>query len=268
MIRLFTTIYDEPNLQRLAEYRTCLERNISCPAITEICVLCEGDQDLIPHSEKIRLRRIDRRPTYTDFFNWINELVSAEDVSIIANTDIYFDNQLYLFQFWRMPSKMVLALSRWDRTAESIRLHNHGDSQDSWIVKGNPQNVDGCFFIGVPRCDNRIAAEFEKAGYRVTNPSFSIRSYHLHQGEPRRYLEAEHSRLIPPPYKYISPHNLISAISTLAHNWRHPGCKLAYRIDWCQITKSFPMRQARNLLRGAKSVVRSFRTVAGWRSGR
>ena len=133
MIRQFTTIYAERNPQRIAEYRTCFQQNISCPALTEICVSCKGGENLLPRSEKLRIRSIDQRPTYTDFLDCINELASADDVSIIANTDIRCDNQLN-FQFWQMPS-VVPALSRWDKNADSVSLYEHGDSQDSLIVR-------------------------------------------------------------------------------------------------------------------------------------
>jgi hypothetical protein len=60
--------------------------------------------------------------------------------------------------------------------------------------------VYGNFTLGMRGCDNRIAAEFEIAGYRVSNPSKSIRSYHVHNSGIRNYTTTD---VIPKPYLTI-----------------------------------------------------------------
>ncbi|MFC1688461.1 hypothetical protein ACFL07_02225 [Pseudomonadota bacterium] len=243
MIRLFTTMYYEKDSKRKSEYRDCLERNIACVSITEICILCEGGEEVLPKSEKIKIRHVSGRPTYRDYFDWNSELATNADVSIVANTDIYFDHQLTLFSHWRIPENTIFALSRWDFKEESkAELYDHNDSQDTWIFRGTPVGVFADIPVGVPRCDNRIAAEFEKAGYRVLNPSFSLRCYHLHDSPPRPYMDSAHSEQVSPPYKYIWPHNLFGLSRTIFYNLRYPDSPVHWRFDRRKFNRQLPMR--------------------------
>jgi len=48
--------------------------------------------------------------------------------------------------------------------------------------------VEGANFTqGVPGCDNKIAYLLQEAGYVVTNPSTTIKTYHLHLSGIRHY---------------------------------------------------------------------------------
>lgn len=209
-----------------------LRRNCECRAIDEICLFREGDDDPPSACSKVRLARVSHRPLYSDYFEWINELAAPNDVSIIANADIYFDEQLELFQHWSIPANTALMLARWDvdeTGKSSIRYRNN--SQDTWIFRGAIRPVTSDFPVGVPRCDNRLAYELANAGFTVLNPSLSIRTNHLHAGPRRSYKSREHTDLIPPPYGYLWPHNLWSLRRTAAYNSRHPSAPLGWRFD-------------------------------------
>ena len=243
VIRLFTTIYDEKSGKRRAELEKCFQTNATCKYINEICVLCEGGEELLPNSNKISIRYVDNRPTYQQYFDWIGEFSEEESLSIIANSDIFFDQQLAFLFDNGIPESVVYALSRWNWIeGGKPELYDHNDSQDAWILNGNPLGVFGEFSIGTPRCDNRIAAEFEEAGFTVLNPSFSLRCFHLHDGPSRPYLEECHSEEIPPPYKYIWPHNLLSLSKTLLHNIGYPSAYLYWRFDRRRFANWLPMR--------------------------
>jgi len=173
----------------------------------------------------------------------------GEDVIVIANADIYFDEsskffeQIELGQFW--------ALSRW----ENGELWNRRDSQDVWVFRGEaPKALNleclsaaggagavpskcgadasgayspitarnhpgsggenfriGDYFIGCVGCDNRIAWEFEQAGYQVSNPSKTIRCHHLHASGIRAVVDRS-KWLVPPPYKVLEPVTLSDAL--------------------------------------------------------
>ena len=230
MIRLFTTSYPERNPARWAEYDECLRRNLECAAIDQVCLLVEGDGQL-PVSPKLVTRCVAERPKYADYLTWIREIVAPGDVSVISNSDIFFDQGLSLLRTWDIPAHTALALSRWDSVPHGPRLYDHNDSQDSWIFKGTPGNIVADFPVGVPRCDNRFAHELEAAGYRVTNPSFSLRSYHLHTGARSGYENANQPGFVPPPYKYVWPHNLWSLPKTLRHNLLNPSARVGWRLD-------------------------------------
>jgi hypothetical protein len=251
--RLFTTAYPEENERRRSEYKQCLELNLANESIDEICILCEGDDEWLPKNEKIKIRRIFNRPSYQNYFDWISELTTGADISIIANSDIYFDQQLSLFSYWKIPSECVLVLARWDVTqSDKPTLVDRNDSQDAWVFKGPLRNVQADFPVGIPRCDNRFLHELKKAGYEVINPAFSVRAYHLHAGTRPEYQNENLEHFVEPPYAYLWPHNLWSLPRTVLHNLRHPDARLFWRLDRRKISSSLPVRTVRKVLRSFK----------------
>jgi len=181
MIRLFTSCYPEKKPDRLSELTLALERNCQLPEIDSVCVFLEGIEHPWVESSKLNERSITHRPTYTDFFGWASELVSADnDVSIIANSDIYFDSSLSALARNLMPNQCA-ALSRWDVQPDGTsRLFDRNDSQDAWVFRGKIRPIVPDFCMGIPRCDNRMLYELRAAGYEVINPAFSVKVFHLH----------------------------------------------------------------------------------------
>lgn len=246
MIRLFTTLYNESCSARRMEYETCLHNNVVCSALTEIIVFSENANFDLQH-ENIKVVPVNSRPSYSQFFEYVNEIVRPGEVSIIANGDIYFDERVRALEYISMDNT-CLALSRWNIASDgSPRLFNRLDSQDCWIFRGRIKPVTADFCLGVPRCDNRIAYELEQAGYHVLNPSFSIRSYHLHSGERGEYNADNLPHFVPPPYKYVWPHNLYGMSHTVVHNLRHRHSRLGYRVDWRRLRQLLPHRVWRQL---------------------
>jgi len=202
LINLFTTYYNEKNPERAEELRTCLVKNKSCNSISNIHVLSEVKEDkfLLKHNFKIRI--IYNRPTFNDFINEINLISSDEDINIIANADIYFDQSLDALIGLSLQGR-CFALTRWDvRHGGRVKLIELANSQDVWIFQGNITGIAGEIPIGVPGCDNRLAYEIRKAGYCLSNPSISIKSYHLHNSN---YRPNEH-RWYSPDYSIGGPH--------------------------------------------------------------
>lgn len=81
--------------------------------------------------------------------------------------------------------KTVLALSKWvDWIVESdfISLFPRVESQDAWLFK-TPISEDvidsSAFYLGTPRCDNRLASIFNTSGYRIFNPIFQLHAIEL-----------------------------------------------------------------------------------------
>jgi hypothetical protein len=247
-IRLFTTWYEDPRPDRQKEYALCLAKNLECDAIDEVYLLVERMAVALPSSPKLNARHLDRRPTYDDFVGWINEISAANDVSIIANTDIYFDDSVAITSSV-MPRDQVYALARWD----GDRLFYRNDSQDAWIFHGPIRSLRGDFHVGVPRCDNRFIHELRTAGYHVRNPSFAIKAYHVHLGEPRHYTLENEASWVAPPYGYIWPHNLLSFRRTLLHNALHSSQRIAWRIDRRTLFFTLPGRIVRRLRRAVTS---------------
>lgn len=190
MIRLLINFYTDANPLRQLEIDECLSRNMANPMIDEIQkVICE------------------ERPTYAELFRLANEKAQENDITIIANTDIYFEEyDVALINYFLQPDTCY-ALSRWDKLADgSLQLFDRADSQDSWIFKGPIKEIPNCdFTMGRPGCDNAICQRIEAAGYSVQNPSRDIKSIHLHLTGVRNYNAAQ---TVEQPYKLIAPHHL------------------------------------------------------------
>lgn len=236
-VRLFTTFYREPRRARLAEYIECLNRNLASEVIDKVCVLVEASENILPAAGKLEARLVAVRPLYDDFFTWINDFAGPNDVSVIANADIWFDHNL-VAAARAIGTRECFALARWD----GDKLFDRNDSQDCWIFRGQVEGLRGDFPIGVPRCDNRMLYELEAAGYRVRNPAFSIRARHVHAGERGEYSNDNPAGSVAGPYRYLWPGNLWPLPRTLSHNAFHPGGRVGWRLDTRRLARALPFR--------------------------
>jgi len=199
MVNLYTSFYQDKDTKRQKELLYCLNKNIENPLIDNIFLIVEGEVKL-PVSDKLIIVNAER-PTYRNFFDLVNDTVtSAANISIVANTDIYFNETLARID---IHERQCIALSRWDKKNDGLKLHNERFSQDSWIFKGKIRNVRFCdFYLGIPGCDNRIAYELNRAGYRMFNPATKIQSIHYHQSDLHNYDGS--TPKIPKPYLFIN----------------------------------------------------------------
>lgn len=149
------------------------------------------------------------RPTFNELF----AICKPDTINVIANSDIYF-GQKDVSLMGLMPDGHCWALSRWDADATGYaKLHDHRDSQDAWVFHGVPKGIDAPFPMGIPGCDNRLLWLIQQAGYRISNPSRTIRAMHLHNVAWRSYLAdpdgvargGDKIELIPGPYAFAKP---------------------------------------------------------------
>jgi hypothetical protein len=146
------------------------------------------------------------RPTYNDFF----EATKAypEDINILSNSDIYFNETINLVR--EMGTKDAYALTRSELEEGEIvsfedKHHYNAEakakhSQDVWVFNGVPRGINGYFHIGRPGCDNRIAWEINAAKYVLSNPSDRIQCIHKHEESKRKYTMPDS---VPPPYLWV-----------------------------------------------------------------
>ena len=249
-IYLHTTFYNEKNINRRSELEEAIHINSNLSAISKIIVFNEGDSVAHLAPGKIEEVFIGKRPTYQDFINYINANSNTDDIHIIANTDIYFDKNIKVLKHINLKDT-CLALSRWD-TADTIKpkLYNHNDSQDVWVFKGPVKpELKANFPLGVPRCDNKLLFELQEAGYRVLNPAFSIKSFHVHKERHALvYTEGDNIYNLKPPFRYLYPHNLYGFFKTPFFNLKHKEQLGAYHYDIKKLNNWWVVRLPRKLI--------------------
>ena len=187
MINLFVSHYQCGNRQRQRELNFCLKENEKNPIIDHIYTFSE-------------------RPTYTNFFEQTEKF--PDDINILANADIYFNETLEHIK--GIGQRDCYALTRWELDGntpvpfEEKHVYNkHAKakhSQDVWIFKGAVTTVYGSFFIGQPGCDNRIAYEILRGRYKLMNPSLTIQAIHKHKIEAREYTM---NTQVQKPWKWV-----------------------------------------------------------------
>ena len=187
MFNLFINSYQDKSPIRQIELDFCLLQNLSNPLLNTIVFNCQD------------------RLSYRFFFDKINKLTTKDDINIIANADIYFDETIQIAE--SMNPNQCLALSRWDILQNNTPSFFHReDSQDVWIYKGPIRsNLFATFPLGFCGCDNRLAYEMNKAGYLVSNPSLSIKTYHKHASQIRNYIMRDKRFIVPGPYMKVDP---------------------------------------------------------------
>lgn len=214
MVNLFSTYYEDKD--RKEELDEVLRLNRENKSIDHIFLLNEntlwgwtegGEKREIPsiieysiNKNILSQKHILTRPTFAQIFDWANEVTDKNDINIVANSDIYFDGEGIEIMNLLLGEGNCWALTRWD--ALTGEFMGRRDSQDSWIFRGHvkPGNYD--FGVGLPGCDNKLAYELQQVRYEVTNPSRTIKTFHLHKGEDRKW----HGKpQIPPPYLLLEP---------------------------------------------------------------
>jgi hypothetical protein len=207
---LFTTYYQAKSQDRQAEYDFCIEKN-KVADFDKIFLFVENEIDLKAAEKfEVEVINIQKRPTFKDFFDFIESQEFSESINIVANTDIFFLNMQQVDRNLHrlIKGQTCFALSRYEyHLNRPSHLFDRPDTQDTWIFNGNQnlskvQNID--FTMGVAGCDNRLAHELKMAGFEVMNPSRTVQTFHLHDSPIRTFIEGEIQR-VPPPYLLLHP---------------------------------------------------------------
>lgn len=197
-INLYISLYEILNTERKNEILGVLKRNVQNQIIDKIVIFSEPNDNISFNNAKINKVHIQSRPRFSDFI----DVLDPECINIIANNDIEFLEPSRLNWLKYITSSDFITLTRYESNGKLFR-ENRGDSQDTWIFKGRPDVLKYCDFpMGVPGCDNRIAYIFYAMGYRVLNPSKSIKTIHRHKSQFRFYTEEDR---ILGPYLNVKP---------------------------------------------------------------
>lgn len=183
MINLFVNYYQDSNPARHKEIETCFANNANNRLL-----------NLIPIVSQQRIK-------FNDYFEKINKITKNDDINIICNSDIWFDQTINLAN--NIQGNQAYALSRWDMGGDGSYHHfDRCDSQDAWIFRGKIRPIKADFYLGYRGSDNRLAYEIERAGYQLTNPSKSIKSYHIQVSNARNY-DMSGEFLVTGPYSQV-----------------------------------------------------------------
>lgn len=201
MINVFFPYYNCGDELRQKEIDLCLKKNIENADITRLIVLIDDGSDVPYSSDKVLIKRITQRPTYRLWIELSKEL-QLDGISLLCNSDIYFDETLPLIYNIINAPDTFLALSRWELENDDIYLHKNPHwSQDAWAfhmsAEFSPEMLTSLeFSMGVPRCDNKIAYLFCVRGWRVFNPCHVLKSIHVHETQLRTYHKKLDDRIV------------------------------------------------------------------------
>jgi hypothetical protein len=208
-VNLFYNYYAPNNPLRASEVLSCLAVAIGDREIDAIFLIGSRFHGKID-SQKIRYVQGSDRPTFAEYFDHCSAYTGENDVNIFLNSDCFLDprtskkvneirnNEAYCITRHELKQLVPLKIDH-QKTNEELRLRRYC-MQDAWILRGKPREgmwLD--FQPGKPGCDNRIAYELSKVGYRIGDPFYNIRLIHSHSSGERTWTESER---IPPPYAY------------------------------------------------------------------
>ncbi|MCX5922382.1 MAG: hypothetical protein NTX86_03570 [Candidatus Dependentiae bacterium] len=204
---LMIPLYNETNIERQQEYKTCLERNLHHPAISTIHVLYDRAKDddqcaFLAYLKKqpITISYIDGRPTFAYCFDLVNQQYPERKI-VLSNADIYFNETLDALENYDLSNRF-LVLTRWDAKSDgSLKIFEQYKrdgsfdatmsylSHDVWIFKTPLRTFpDAHIQMGTWACDGYIAYQALLAGLKVINPCLSIQGCHLHNSGLRHWI--------------------------------------------------------------------------------
>lgn len=201
-INLFISLYNEQNRERQNELHTCLMNNLKSGCFDRVWAIAEDDKQGLSYLREVNPYTLNVlpctvRPTFRTFFEAINNVTKPEDINVIANSDIYFESIPIHPKY-----NECFALTRYEVNKNGpITFLNRRDSQDSFFFNGHIKIPKFCDFFMLPGADNRICWELMNAGYQMSNPSLTIKSFHLHDGQ-KSY---DGSTRVNRPYYFIVP---------------------------------------------------------------
>lgn len=189
MAILITTLHTSCDPRRATEFIACLKANLAHPAINAVKVLLEtksdGDYGLLKdiQHEKLEIITTDKRPFFSDLFKIANQC-GDNQVAIICNGDIYFDEDSNLERAHEIDSRQFWTISRYnEHKSEKWVLHHRAaeGSHDAWIFRTPIRQFPADYHLGILGCDAIIAQRAVEAGLLVANPCLTILLRHLHR---------------------------------------------------------------------------------------
>ena len=202
MNKILITQYYLPKWEeRQIEIDECLIHNLNNHLIDEIHLFIEQDYDFDkfksnPNFSKLVFVNSTERLSYKQAFEYSNRHCSSNDIILLANSDIYFNETLSKIDTYSFDQTFY-GLTRHEITETGLKLYERPSvSQDVWIwkppiqIKNIPDNID--YFtdgiqLGIWGCDNRILKIMKDSDYTIRNIGKDIQCIHNHKNDLRTW---------------------------------------------------------------------------------
>tara|TARA_Y100001970_G_scaffold122281_1_gene151579 strand:+ start:1877 stop:5005 length:3129 start_codon:yes stop_codon:yes gene_type:complete len=219
VISVFFPYYQCGDADRQKEIDLCLRQNAENPHIDNLIVVIDDGCDVPFTTSNMKVLHVDRRVTYK-YWVELTQQYCSYGISVLCNSDIYFDDSVIRLNEVLAKPKSFLALSRWELLSGETEKHpNPHWSQDTWAMNVGEQLSNSFlhqldFPMGVPRCDNKIAYLFAVHGWSVHNPVDYVKSIHAHETQMRTYNKKVDERIMG-GVAYVHPGEAIDTPASL-----------------------------------------------------
>lgn len=231
-VSLITQYYIPKWKERQTEIDETLINNINDPYIDEIYLFVEKEYNFemikskVKNFDKVKLINRKSRLSFKMAFEFANHHIAEENIKILSNSDIYFNNTLTNVHSINL-FKTVLCLSRHEITNDKLEITKDTHwTQDVWIwtdiINITPKSNNKDYFkdgimLGIGGCDNRITAILKSAGYNLQNCCKKIICIHNHKNDLREWTKSGAKRYLPDS---ATPHYFISCTDSNVNRWR------------------------------------------------
>lgn len=180
---LYISYYNDCNINRQKEIDLCIRLNILNQLFDKIYIFDETNT--LKSTERVSIIPVKSRLTFNDFFVFANIYSEEDTLNFLINTDIVFGEG---FGTLRLEKDQFICLSRYEVDMDgNYSIKVGGGSHDCWIWRGRIKDGLGNFYMGKFLCDGVLASELREAGYKLKNPVYGLKIYHIHMSEIRNY---------------------------------------------------------------------------------
>lgn len=206
-LTLFQQYYFAADPLRQAEIDYAISKNCKNRYFDCVFIFVDDVSVILPFelSHRVILVPLCGRLTFADWIKHSFELCMS-GISLLANSDIMFDSSIRHIKTMNV-NECFAAISRHENFGMTA---NPSLTQDAWAF--NPSQafiVNKTHYIhstriplGLPGCENRMAAIAEESGLRLINPCQHVFAHHIHRNQDRNYDETHR---ILGTYTFVSP---------------------------------------------------------------
>lgn len=205
-VTLNISLYNELNVARCVEQLTCLYLNMKNKHINKINIFLE--QDSSPYIVKdyieaaiqknkvwadiINVVETHERPTFNTVFEYCDSVCGSDDINILSNNDIYFDDTINIIKTLKHDQFICNTRVNSAGKIEKIGPWQNIFSQDVWAWRGKTAPaLDVDVHIGSYMCDsymNHVLNDIQY--YKCYNLGPLLKCIHVHRSHTSETTKA------------------------------------------------------------------------------